>query len=156
MKHNLSNKTLEELEVTKAIWLKDNEQFLRDLTLAVLTGGGNMVAAHREYKTIERGKYRFVARQVSDTYDPGVKKQWKEYAFITAWVGAKQVALYTFFIDPDYGKCNENSFCVPGDWMRVAEQIIAEQDKTAVWITAKITERERQDLLTLLLDGIEV
>lgn len=155
MKHNLSNKTLEELEVTKAIWLKDNEIFLHDLTLAVLGSGENFIAAHREYKQIECGKYRFITRKVTDTYDPA-KKQWREYAFVSAWVGAKRVAMYTFFLDPDYGKWNGDSFCVPGDWMQVAEQIITEQDKTSVVLAAVIVEQERQDMLTLLLDGIEV
>jgi len=155
MKHDLSNKTLDELETIKAAWLKENKQFLHDLTLAVLAGGENFGAAHREYKQIERGKYRFVARQVTEYYDPG-KGQWREYAFLTAWVGAKRVAMYTFFIDPDYGKWTENSFCVPGAWMQIAEQIITEQDKTSVVLTAVIVEQERQDLLTLLLDGIEV
>jgi len=155
MKHDLSNKTLDELEALKAAWLQDNEQFLHDLTLAVLAGGENFMAAHLEYKQIERGKYRFVARKVTDTFDSG-KKQWREYAFLTAWVGAKRVAMYTFFIDPDYGKWNGDSFCVPGDWMQVAGQIIAEQNESSVWITAKIAEQERQDMLTQLLDGIEV
>jgi hypothetical protein len=40
--------------------------------------------------------------------------------------------------------------------MQVAEQIITEQDKTSVVLAAVIVEQERQDMLTLLLDGIKV
>ena len=164
MKQNLSNKTVPELLQLKASWLKENEQVLRELALAVWEMGTHQEEYNREIAILQNSDFYFVASKASDTVDPKKGKPVVKYWLAVMkgmgkWYQGIQVAYYTFHENFEaYGSADKsfNNFVVPGDWLMVANCIIEAAHTAQESKAAEEEEKERQWLINKLLDGKDI
>jgi hypothetical protein len=164
MKQNLSDKSTPELLKLKASWLKEHELMLRELTLAVWEIGKHAEEYNREISIFNSGEVSFVAHKAAEIVDTKNNKPIVKYWLAAMkgngkWFQGIQLAYYTFYEQADmYGNSDKQfqNFIVPGDWMNLAASVIEAAKIKQETDYAKEEEKERQWLLTKLLDGKDI
>jgi len=164
MKQNLTNKTVPELLQLKANWLKEHEQMLRELALAVWELGNHKVEYNREIAIEQNCNFFFVTSKSAETVDTKKEKPIVKYWLAVMqgdgrWYQGIQIAYYTFYENFEaYGNADKqfNNFVVPGDWMMIANSIIEAAQDVRETKYADDEEKERKYLLVKLLHGIDI